>query len=60
MEERVQKLIALCGLASRRRAEEWIEAGRVSVNGQRARLGDKADLERDRVEVDGRALRPAG
>ena len=60
MEERVQKLISLCGLASRRRAEEWIEAGRVSVNGQRARLGDKADLERDRVEVDGRPLRPAG
>jgi len=59
MEERVQKLISLCGLASRRKAEEWITAGRVTVNGGKARLGDKADLERDRVEVDGRPLRPS-
>ena len=57
MEERLQKLISACGLASRRTAEEWIAAGRVTVNGVRASLGDKADLARDRVEVDGVPLR---
>ena len=60
MEERLQKLISACGLASRRRAEDWITAGRVTVNGEKARLGDRADLDRDRVEVDGRPLRPGG
>ena len=60
MEERLQKLISACGLASRRAAEEWITAGRVRVNGQRARLGDRADLDRDEVLVDGRPLRPGG
>ena len=44
MEERLQKLISACGLASRRRAEDWITAGRVTVNGEKARLGDRADL----------------
>ena len=57
MEERLQKLISACGLASRRTAEEWISAGRVTVNGIPAALGDKADLDRDRVEVDGIPLR---
>lgn len=60
MEERLQKLISSCGLASRRAAEEWIAAGRVTVNGQRARLGDRADPERDRVLVDGKPLDPGG
>lgn len=60
MEERLQKLISACGLASRRRAEEWITAGRVTVNGEKAHLGDRADLDRDEVMVDGRPLRPAG
>lgn len=60
MEERLQKLISACGLASRRAAEEWIAAGRVSVNGKKAHLGDRADLDRDQVLVDGRALRPGG
>ena len=59
MEERLQKLITSCGVASRRTAEEWISAGRVSVNGETAKLGDRADLERDQVLVDGRPLRPA-
>ena len=58
MEKRLQKLISACGLASRRTAEAWITAGRVTVNGVRAGLGDRADLERDRVEVDGVPLRP--
>ncbi len=57
MEERLQKLISSSGLASRRTAEEWITAGRVTVNGRPARLGDRADLQRDRVEVDGVPLR---
>lgn len=45
MEERLQKLLSACGLASRRMVEQWIEAGRVTVNGTKARLGDKADLD---------------
>jgi 23S rRNA pseudouridine2605 synthase len=54
---RLQKLLAEAGLASRRGAEEWIRAGRVSVNGRPARLGDSADPARDRIAVDGRPLR---
>jgi len=57
MEERLQKLISACGLASRRAAEEWIIAGRVSVNGETAHLGDRADPDRDEILVDGRPLR---
>lgn len=60
MEERIQKLISACGLASRRTAEEWITAGRVTVNGEKAHLGDRADLDRDRILVDGRPLEPGG
>lgn len=60
MEERLQKLISACGLASRRKAEEWINEGRVTVNGERASLGDRADLDRDEVMVDGRPLRQGG
>lgn len=60
MEERLQKLISACGLASRRAAEGWIAAGRVTVNGEKARLGDRADLDRDTVLVDGRPLIPGG
>ena len=58
MEERLQKLISSCGLASRRTAEEWITAGRVEVNGQKAHLGDRADLDRDTILVDGKRLTP--
>ena len=60
MEERLQKLISACGLASRRAAEGWIAAGRVTVNGEKAHLGDRADLGRDTVLVDGRPLEPGG
>ena len=60
MEERLQKLISACGLASRRAAEGWIIAGRVTVNGEKAHLGDRADLDRDAVLVDGRPLVPGG
>lgn len=57
MKERLQKLIAAAGLASRREAERWIGAGRVTVNGRVAALGEQADPERDRIAVDGRPLR---
>jgi len=54
--QRLQKLIAAAGLASRRQAEDWIAAGRVRVNGRIARLGELADPGRDRIEIDGRPL----
>ena len=55
--ERLQKIIAKAGVASRRKAEEIILEGRVRVNGRVIReLGEKADLTTDRVEVDGRTL----
>lgn len=58
MAERLQKLIARAGIASRRTAEKLIQAGAVSVNGRVVKeLGTKADPERDRVEVQGRLLR---
>ena len=60
MKERLQKLIANAGLASRRQAEIWIKAGRVSVNGRSATLGESADHEVDRIEVDGRPLARGG
>lgn len=51
--ERLQKLLAAAGVASRRGAEELIGAGRVTVNGTTAELGDRADLGVDRVALDG-------
>lgn len=54
--ERIQKILADRGLASRRKAEEWIREGRVTVNGKVALIGEKADPERDAVKVDGRRL----
>ncbi|WP_312614246.1 pseudouridine synthase [Oscillibacter sp.] len=56
MEERLQKLLSAAGLCSRRAAEEWITDGRVTVNGQTAHLGDRADPDRDDVRVDGAPL----
>ena len=53
MEERLQKLLSAAGVCSRRRAEEYILAGRVTVNGRQAGLGDRADPAGDRLEVDG-------
>jgi 23S rRNA pseudouridine2605 synthase len=54
--ERLQKLMAQAGYGSRRENERLIAAGRVRLNGQLAKLGDKADLRVDRVEVDGKPL----
>ena len=56
MTERIQKLLAAAGLCSRRTAEEWIAAGRVTVNGRRVHVGDKADPETDDIRVDGKQL----
>ena len=56
MEERIQKLLAAGGLCSRRGAEDYLRAGRVTVNGRRAALGDRADPERDDIRLDGRPL----
>lgn len=54
--ERLQKLIAACGLASRREAERWIEAGRVAIDGTVATIGDKADPLLEKVTVDGKPI----
>ena len=56
-EERLQKILSQAGVTSRRKAEELIVAGRVTVNGAViAELGSKADVERDHIKVDGRLL----
>ena len=57
--DRLQKIIARAGVTSRRRAEELIADGRVTVNGTPAALGKSADPDRDRIEVDGRPISSA-
>ena len=60
MEVRLQKIIAGTGLASRRKAEEWIAAGRVTVNGKVVtELGTKVDPDRVHIKVDGKHLSSA-
>ena len=56
MLQRLQKCISQAGLASRRAAEAMIEAGRVTVNGETAILGQSADPETDDIRVDGQPL----
>jgi pseudouridine synthase len=57
--ERLQKIIAAAGIASRRKAELLIREGRVSVNGRViATLGAKADIHQDHIKVDGKLIRP--
>ncbi len=56
MQERIQKLIASAGLASRRAAERLITEGRVTVNGEKVVLGQTADPAVDEVRVDGERL----
>lgn len=53
MEERLQKLLSAAGICSRRAAEGYLASGRVAVNGAAAKVGDKADPDRDTVTVDG-------
>ena len=56
MEERLQKLLSAAGVCSRRAAETYITAGRVTVNGVLAELGQRADPDRDDIRVDGKPL----
>ena len=56
MEERLQKILAQAGLCSRREAEKWMLDRRVTVNGRAASPGDRADLKRDKVLVDGKPI----
>ena len=56
MRERLQKLIARAGICSRRTAETLLTAGRVTVNGVAAQLGDKADADTDVIAIDGTAI----
>lgn len=56
MEQRLQKIIAEMGIASRRKAEELIMEGSVTVNGKVAEIGMKADLSRDHIKVNGKLL----
>ena len=58
MEERLQKLLSAAGVCSRRTAETYLIAGRVTVNGQTAHLGQRADPDRDEILVDGHPLAP--
>jgi 23S rRNA pseudouridine2605 synthase len=57
--ERLQKILASAGVASRRGSEALIAAGRVTVDGRVARVGDQADAEQSRIEVDGRPIEAA-
>lgn len=60
MRERLQKILSARGVASRRKAEEMIQMGRVTVNGAAAALGDSADPDQDEILVDGKPLPTAG
>lgn len=57
--ERLQKLLAKYSIGSRRKIEEFIEQGRVRVNGKVATLGDKA-TDKDKISFDGKALHSYG
>ncbi len=59
MEERLQKIISTAGIASRRKAEAYIEAGRVTINGAVAKLGMRGDPDRDDIRLDGKPVKPA-
>jgi 23S rRNA pseudouridine2605 synthase len=56
MEQRIQKILAQMGIASRRKAEELVSEGRVTVNGRTAEIGMKADPASDHIKVDGKLL----
>ena len=56
MTERLQKILASRGICSRRRAEEWITAGRIRVNGVLAQLGQSADPDVDEITLDGEPI----
>jgi len=56
MQERLQKILSARGICSRRKAEQYIEQGLVKVNGEVAKIGQKADPEKDRIQVSGKVL----
>jgi 23S rRNA pseudouridine2605 synthase len=58
MSERLQKLLAAAGHGSRRQIEQWIRAGRLTVNGHVAQLGERAEAQAD-IRLDGQPLRHA-
>ena len=60
MTERLQKILSARGVASRRKAEELLQAGRITVNGRVATLGESADPENDCILVDGKELPSPG
>lgn len=60
MQERLQKILSKCGIASRRKAEEMILQGKVTVNGAVAGLGMKADSAKDHIKVNGRLIKSSG
>lgn len=60
MQERIQKFLSEQGVASRRKAEEFIKSGQVSVNGHRAKLGDKIDPAIDEIKVYGKLINKPG
>ena len=60
MTERLQKILASRGVCSRRKAEELISAGRVSINGLTAALGQSADPDADIIELDGKPIPTGG
>lgn len=57
--DRIQKILARAGLASRREAEKWIAEGLVTVNGKVAVLGEKADSSKDHIKVKGKLMKPS-
>ena len=57
MSERVQKVLSQWGIASRRKAEKMILAGRITINGETVSLGDKVDLKTDILHVDGKLIK---
>jgi len=60
MEERLQKIISQAGITSRRKAEQLIDSGKVTVNGHRVNtLGAKADILKDRICVNGKKINPS-
>lgn len=56
MKERLQKILSARGITSRRKAEQWLLEGRITVNGVTATLGDSADPTLDQIMVDGKPL----
>jgi len=56
MNTRLQKLLADFGYASRRTVEKWIVTGRIQLNGKTAQLGDRADLTKDKLTLDGKSI----